>query len=116
MAQDPRVRLIRQTNQGVAAARNRGAREARGDWLAFIDADDLWKPEKIAKQVDALKGNPQVCLVYCWHALIDAHDHILDLSYRPTASGEVAAAMCLGNLVGSGSSALIRKADETQPR
>ena len=109
-AQDSRVRLIRQANQGVAAARNTGAQAAKGDWLALLDADDIWKPDKIAKQMAALQRHPKASLVYCWHALIDTEDRIIDLSFRPTASGQAVAAMCLSNLVGSGSSALVSKA------
>ena len=49
------VRYIRRPNQGAASARNRGIREAQGEYIAFIDADDLWMPEKITMQVDLLR-------------------------------------------------------------
>jgi glycosyltransferase involved in cell wall biosynthesis len=47
----PPVRLLRQTNGGPGAARNRGAREAQGGWLAFLDADDTWMPHKLERQL-----------------------------------------------------------------
>jgi glycosyltransferase involved in cell wall biosynthesis len=51
---DARIRLIRhETPAGVSTARNHGAEEARGDWLAFLDDDDLWAPDKLAKQIAA---------------------------------------------------------------
>ncbi len=55
---DPRLRLISQANQGPGAARNRGAREASSDYLAFLDADDEWMPEFLRKSLRALEQAP----------------------------------------------------------
>jgi glycosyltransferase involved in cell wall biosynthesis len=110
-ARDPRVSLVAQPNAGVAAARNHGARAARGDYLAFVDADDLWAPEKMELQLRALlRGGPRVGLVYTWSALIDADDRVYSLEHRPGAEGWVFPDLCRSNLVGNGSSALVRRA------
>jgi glycosyltransferase involved in cell wall biosynthesis len=50
----PPVRVIRQPNQGESVARNRGIDEAKGDWIAFLDADDKWEPEKLKRQCQAI--------------------------------------------------------------
>ncbi|GAB4258166.1 MAG: glycosyltransferase [Deferrisomatales bacterium] len=55
---DPRVRVVRQDNRGASAARNRGARETSGPWLAFLDSDDLWTPPKLERQLQALEAHP----------------------------------------------------------
>ncbi|EGJ09801.1 MULTISPECIES: glycosyltransferase family 2 protein [Rubrivivax] len=60
----PQVRLVRQANQGVSAARNRGIEEARHDWVAFIDADDLWLPGKLQAQFERLRAQPDAQMVY----------------------------------------------------
>jgi len=53
---DPRVRMIRQaTNQGYVAARNAGAEASKGEWLAWLDDDDLWAPSKLARQLAAAR-------------------------------------------------------------
>jgi glycosyltransferase involved in cell wall biosynthesis len=106
---DSRVRLIYQSNGGVAAARNRAITEARGEYIAPIDADDLWCPTKIDKQIKAMRNHgPKVALVYTWSALIDFEGTISSRP-EPEDEGDVLARMCLGNLPGNASSALMRK-------
>jgi glycosyltransferase involved in cell wall biosynthesis len=60
----PSVTLLRQPNGGVAAARNAGIARARHDWLAFVDADDLWLPGKLRAQLEMLKSNPAARMAY----------------------------------------------------
>lgn len=60
---DARIRLIRQENSGVSAARNRGIEESRGDFIALLDGDDEWKREYLEKQVSLIREFPQ-CDVY----------------------------------------------------
>jgi glycosyltransferase involved in cell wall biosynthesis len=63
-AMPPPIRYIRQKNAGPAAARNRGIREATGDWVAFLDSDDLWTPDKLAAQMDFLERNPGIDFLF----------------------------------------------------
>src|ERR1051325_8123716 len=63
---DGRVRLVTQDNRGVAAPRNRALADATGDLVAPLDADDLWDPQKIERQVRRmLKAGDDTGLVYC---------------------------------------------------
>lgn len=65
---------LKQENAGQASARNRGVAEARGEFIALLDDDDLWPKQKLAWQVDALRRNPDAVMVYGRAANIDADD------------------------------------------
>jgi glycosyltransferase involved in cell wall biosynthesis len=105
---DPRIRLIEQANAGVAAARNRGIAETSGRYIAPIDADDLWSPDKIERQVEAMRrGGGRVGLVYTWYAVIDGESRVKLWEARSEDEGDVLESMCLRNIVGNGSCALM---------
>lgn len=109
-AVDSRVTLIAQENAGVAAARNAGWQSARSAFIAFVDADDLWAPSKIERQLDLiLSGGPQVGLVYTWWALIDEHNRIRCKVQGRDIAGDVLEQTLMGNFVGHASSPLIRR-------
>lgn len=67
-----RIVTVFQSNAGVSAARNAGMAMARGEYLAFLDSDDLWLPEKIEKQIALFEADPELGLVHCGAERIDA--------------------------------------------
>lgn len=107
---DPRVRLIRQPNRGLAGAHNTGIAAARGRYVGFCDADDLWMPGKLAAHVAHLDANPNVGLSYSGSALMDAGGAPMGRSQRPRLSGVDAAHVFKRNPVGNGSAAVLRRA------
>lgn len=108
--QDKRIRVVRQPNAGVAAARNRGIREAWGDLIAFLDHDDLWRTSKIRKQVARFHAcDDTIAVVYVWSCLIDRKDRIISPVAEPRFEGSVLAQMCRGNFIGNGSAGMIRR-------
>ncbi|MEI8181971.1 MAG: glycosyltransferase [Desulfomonile sp.] len=64
------LQALRQENKGIATSRNNGVAMAKGEWLAFLDHDDLWAENKLSIQVDFIKRNPDVALVAAKHVRI----------------------------------------------
>jgi len=104
-----KIRVLRQNNRGVAAARNRGAEIATGDYLAFLDADDVWLPQKLEMQLDRFRSEPGLGLVHCALEQIDENNRSLGLSLDGM-EGSVANEMLLFNrptILGGGSGAMM---------
>lgn len=85
---DPRLKLISKENQGVSAARNTGIAEAKGEYIAFLDADDLWEPTKLEKQLQCFKNNLLLGLVHTEMVLIDEKGKSLVRKFTSNIEGD----------------------------
>ena len=96
----PEVNLVQlERNQGAAAARNCGIKQARGTYIAFLDSDDVWLPEYLAAQVQALKTQPQALLTYCNYIRITlGQDSGVEIKAEPIHDN-LTVAMLIGNFI-----------------
>lgn len=108
--QDERVRVISQPNSGVSKARNTAIAAARGEFIAPLDADDLWLPTKLDRQLRRmLEAGEDTGIVYTWWAWIDERGIIVDRSPRWTIEGDVLDKLMYINFIGNASVPLFRK-------
>ena len=109
---DHRVFVISTENGGVARSRNRGIEAARGRYLAFLDADDLWHPTKLALQVAALQRydhDATWAAVYTLHRKIDEDDVVTDSRSDIECRGYMLARHIVIKFIRNGSTLLVRK-------
>jgi len=110
MIKDTRIKLLQQSNCGVAAARNLAIQQSRGSFIAPVDADDICFPDKIAKLLDGLqKAGTRAGLAYSWYVTINQQGNLIGKSRRFEFDGEIFEYLLFSNFIGNASSVLIRK-------
>jgi glycosyltransferase involved in cell wall biosynthesis len=95
---DSRLRVFSYTNAGVAASRNRGIELASGEFISFLDADDLWTPDKLELQLNALRNHPEAAVSYSWTDFIDETGKQVDYGIYPTVNGLLKIGICFCGL------------------
>ncbi len=108
---DPRIRIVHQANRGLAGARNSGIAHARGEFVALLDSDDVWHPDKLMLHFIHLRANPHVGVSYAGSRLIDAKGEPLSVSMQPKIGEVTARDIICRNPVGNGSAAVLRKSE-----
>ncbi len=121
-----KIRVVDQQNKGQAVARNRGIAETRGEFIAFLDCDDLWDSEKTTAQAQVLQTHPDAVAVYCDHRVINSNGQVTGRSgatENPRWSGQILSHILQACCIISPSMVMVRRAafdgaggfDETQP-
>lgn len=108
---DPRIGVYQYPKaevNGPAAGRNRGLAHALGEFIAFMDHDDMWQPEKLAAQLSALQMNPQAALAYSWVDAIDEDGHNKGPVSQKVVNGHAFDELLEGCFLWTGSNPLIR--------
>lgn len=106
--QDERIKVFSYSNAGLSASRNRGFALACGQFIAFLDADDLWTSDKLELQLKALEQNPQAFVAYSWTDHIDENGKFLRPASYTSVNGNIYERLLIGNFLACGSNALIR--------
>lgn len=105
----PSVKLLRQTNQGVSAARNTGVAAATSDYLVFLDADDQLLPETLAKNLEQFAAHPDCGMVYGSYYYVDAQTRkITDYTFMPPGEDPFAT-LLRGNCIGMVAAVMFRR-------
>lgn len=105
---EERVKYFRQTNQGQAKAKNKGIKEACGEYVAFLDGDDLWSPTKLEVQLPCFNHSAKIGVVYTNVTHIDEEGTVLGSPDRKHYSGNISGKLLVDNFV-TGMASIVRK-------
>lgn len=105
---DPRIRIIKQKNRGLAGARNTGIRNAKAEFVGLLDSDDLWQREKLERHIEHLRSNPGLGVSYSASEFIDEKGKSLNLFMQPRLTDVDAGYILCRNPVGNGSAPVFR--------
>jgi glycosyltransferase involved in cell wall biosynthesis len=106
---DMRIKVFSYPKANVAVNRNRGFKHAVGEFVSFIDADDLWTPNKLETQYKALIENKNAAVVYSWTNCIDENSKFLRGCSTIALTGDVYPHLLLEDFIGNGSNVMIRQ-------
>jgi glycosyltransferase involved in cell wall biosynthesis len=106
---DPRVKTFSYPNGGVPVARNHGLSHATGEFITFLDADDLWTPDKLELQLATLQQHPEAGVVYSWAYYMDEEGESFHAENPIFFEGNVYAELLVRDFIVSGSNCLIRR-------
>jgi glycosyltransferase involved in cell wall biosynthesis len=106
---DERIKIVHQQNRGLAGARNTGIRHAQGEFIAFVDSDDLWLPEKLEKHLHHLQNSPQIGLSFSRSRFIDEQGTPLGIYQLPKLTHITPGYLFCRNPISNGSSVVIRR-------
>lgn len=104
---DARIKIFSYPNAGPVVSRNRGLEIATGKYIAFMDHDDIWTPDKLESQLNALKNNPEAAVAYSWINYIDESSQFLRSGLRVSVNGYVLPQLLLTNFLETSSNPLI---------
>ena len=106
-----KIKYIYQQNHGAGSARNTGIKHSQGEYIAFLDADDIWLPEKLHIQANYLDNNPEIAMVYSQSLRISVGGKSLSKKSRDRnlPSGEVFNKLFLRNFILTCTAVMVRK-------
>ncbi|MEZ4599309.1 MAG: glycosyltransferase family 2 protein [Syntrophotaleaceae bacterium] len=105
---DPRLKFFRQTERkGAAEARNAGVAVSSGKYLAFLDDDDEWLPDKLQRQLEVFKTDPEMGMVYSGYYYVNAENNEIYREFQPSWRGKLDDLLLMENCIGTTSSAVV---------